>query len=645
MKRFLFPAVLAVIALMPLLTSALGNRDTATYFMKHSYDVISYKMDLDLYHCFFTPYPDSFNAKAEVTFRVDTALNMVKLNAVNASMDIDSVRMAGISFTHTGDTLKVTLNRTYNPGEVATVRISYRHKDVNDHAFYATSGAVFTDCPPEGARKWFPCWDRPSDKATTDIRVKIPLNARLGSTGYLADSVVSGDSLWYHWISDQQVSTYLITLCSKSNWGRNETWYHQFNNPLDSVPIWLYSKGSESIGNAQVKIPLITDCYAEKFGDYPFNKIGFATLTTVFPWGGMENQTMVNLMPGGYNDTYLLAHEHSHQWFGDLITCGTWADIWLNEGFATYCTNLWAECSLGYDVYKGRVNSEANYYLSQNPGWPIYNPVWAIVTPSANDLYNQAISYNKGSCVLHQLRYVLGDSLFFAVMAAYSADTNFRFKNAITEDFIGTVNSVTAQDYQWFFDEWVYAPNHPQYTNFYQVNELGSNTWKVTLWIEQSQTNTVFFRMPVEILVNFSDGSDTLVRVWNETNPQTFEFTFTKSPTTLVFDPDREILLKEAIMLLSIGNDEPGTGFELRQNEPNPFSRQTAITYSLDQTSSVRIEILNADGKALLTPIHGTHQPGVYRYVLSDDTLSPGIYFCRMDAGSFSQTRKMIVIK
>jgi aminopeptidase N len=638
-------AAFALFVLAPFLTSASGSRDTATYYMKHSYDVVKYTLDLDLYNCFFTPYPDSYQGKVEITFRVDTALSMIRLNAVNSSMEVDSVRMAGISFTHTSDTLRVTLDRTYNPGEVATMRISYRHKDVNDHAFYATSGAVFTDCPPEGARKWFPCWDRPSDKALTDITVKIPLNARLGSTGFLADSVASGDSLWYHWIGDQPVSTYLVTLCSKTNWGRNESWWQTLGNPNDSIPIWLYCKSTENIANAREKIPLITDCYSQKFGDYPFAKIGFATLTSTFPWGGMENQTMVNLMPGGYSDTYLLAHEHSHQWFGDLITCGTWADIWLNEGFATYCTNLWAEYNSGYDTYKNRVNGEASYYISNNPGWALYMPEWAIQTPSANVLYNQAMSYNKGSCVLHQLRYLLGDSLFFEVMNTYASDTNFRFKNAITQDFAGVVNAVAGQDYQWFFDEWVYSPNHPVYSNIYGIADLGSNAWKVTLDVEQTQTNTVFFTMPVEVLVTFADSSDTLFTVWNNTNPQTFEFILGKAPTALVFDPDREIVLKEATTIVSVDDPETGSGFELRQNEPNPFKAQTAITYSVEQPSSVRIEILNQNGQILMTPVHRSHLPGVYRYILNDDTLSPGIYFCRMDAGNFSQTRKMIVVK
>lgn len=645
MKRNRFIPFFFLLIASPFFAVASVTTDTATYFMKHSYDVLNYKLNLDIYNCFFTPFADNFTGKEEVTFRVDSALNAISLNAINTSMDIDSVGLAGVSFTHSGDTLKVSLNRTYAPGEVATVRISYRHKDANDHGFYATSGAVFTDNPPEGARKWFPCWDRPADKATTEITVKIPLSARLGSGGYLADSTISGDSLWYHWINDQQVSTYLVTLCSRNSWGRNETWYHPVHNPADSIPVWLYCKSTELISNAQQKIPQITTCYEEKFGDYPFNKIGFATLTSTFPWGGMENQTMVNLMPGGYNDTYLLAHEHSHQWFGDLITCGTWADIWLNEGFGTYCTDLWAEYATGYTTYKNRINSEANYYLQNNPGWPIYNPVWAIITPNSNSLYNQAVSYNKGCCVLHQLRYVLGDSLFFQVMATYASDTNFRFKNAITTDFIGIVNQVAGQDYQWFFNEWVYAPNHPVYSNLYEMDDLGNGQWNVRLDVEQTQTNTLFFRMPVEIKISFQDGTDTLITVWNETNPQTFTFTVNKNPVALQFDPDRKIVLKEATTVVAINEPGKESGFDLRQNEPNPFSTQTTIIYQVKEYSPVKIDIINSEGKTLLTAVNGHHQPGTYRYLLLDDTLSPGIYFCRMDAGKFSRTRKMVVVK
>jgi len=123
---------------------------------------------------------------------------------------IDSVRLAGSSFSHANDTLTVILNRTYLPGEMVNVKICYQHKNVSDNAFYALNGTVFTDFPPEGARKVFPCWTG-HPTALTDITVKVPVNARLGSTGYLADSTVVADTIWYHWVNDTPVATYLVT--------------------------------------------------------------------------------------------------------------------------------------------------------------------------------------------------------------------------------------------------------------------------------------------------------------------------------------------------------------------------------------------------------------------------------------------------
>ena len=469
MKKLL---LLSVFALISSIGYTAITSDTAHWYMEHSYDVLQYKLEVDLYDNYTTPFPKTFTANETITFRVDSTLNSIMLNAVNTSLEVDSVSLAAVTYSHANDTLTLQLDQTYNPGDIVEVTIYYRHLDVADQGLYVSGGFVFTDFPPEGARKVFPCWDRPSDKATWDLTAKVPIDVRLGSTGYLADSVIVADTIWYHWVSDNQVSTYLITWTSYSNWLISISWWHQLNSPNDSIPIWLYHKSTDIMTSALTNIPLMTDLFADLFGSYPFEKIGFATITT-FPWAGMENQTMVNLKPGGYNDMPLIAHEHAHMWFGDLITCGTWADIWLNEGFGTYCAQLWREDQFGYTSYKNKMNSLANYYLNSNPGWPIYNPEWAIHTPSANALYNVSISYDKGACVLFQLRYVLGDSMFFEVMNAYATDTNFTFKNAVTEDLVAVTNTVTGEDYSWFFDEWVYAPNHPVYSNVWGREDLG----------------------------------------------------------------------------------------------------------------------------------------------------------------------------
>lgn len=644
--RFLLPGIILLFLINPLLAEKIiPQSDTAHFYMRHNFDVLKYNLDMNLYNCYVAPYPRSFNASLIVSLKVDTALSIISLNAINNSLEIDSVGMSGISFTHFNDTVKIVLDRMYQPGEILSVNIIFRHKDIVDHAFYTGYGYVFTDTPPEGSRKWFPCWDRPSDKAKWELSAKVPYAARLGSTGYLADSIISADTIRYHWISDHPVATYLITISSRMNWLIHTSYWHRLTNPADSIPIRLFYKSGEALNTVNNTLTPITNLFAQKFGDYPFEKIGFATLNNTFPWGGMENQTLVNLQPGGYNNPNLIAHEHSHQWFGDLITCGTWADIWLNEGFATYCQNLWVENSEGYDAYKLSMNAVANYYLATNPGWPIYHPQWAIHTPSGNDLYNQAITYNKGACVLHQLRYVLGDSLFFSALHAYVTDTTFMFKNAITEEFVQKINEATGQNLNWFFDTWVYGPNHPVYENTFEIIPLGSNTWKIKLIVNQVQTNAGFFKMPIQLRVTFADNSDTLIQVMNNLNHQTYEFFYGKEPANIDFDPLGNILLKQATTIVGVKNSGDSSGYRLLQNKPNPFRNSTSGAFEIAKQETVTISVTDVNGKTILVPVRGLYDPGFYRFDFQHVSLSPGIYFLKMEAGAFQETKKMVAFQ
>lgn len=646
MKRIkLFLTTLLLVLTGMASASTVSTADTAHFYMKHSYDVLKYSVDMDMYNCYLSPYPKTFYAKMVVNLRVDSALSQIMLNARFNSLGIDSVSLAAISFTHTNDTLKLQLDRTYQPGEVLNVKICYHHKNVTDNALYVSNDYIFTDFPPEGARKVFPCWDRPSDKAKWDLRIKVPLNVRVGSVGMLADSTINADTLIYHWVTEIPAATYLVTISSKKNFLIQKDYWNNPEDPSDSVPVSIYYKSGESLTNINNVLHPITDFYASKFGTYPFEKIGYATLNASFPWGGMENQTMINLMPGGYNDANLIAHEHSHQWFGDMITCGTWADIWLNEGFATYCQNLWVEHNSGYSVYKTSMNNLANYYLAHNPHLPLYNPSWAIHTPSSNLLYSTALVYDKGACVLFQLRYVLGDSLFFKVMHDYANDTAFMYKNAVTEEFVAKVNQVTGEDMNWFFDAWVYAPNHPVYENTYEIIDSGNGNWKVKLMINQTQTNSVFFRMPVEIGINFTDGSDTLITVMNDVNNQLCEFTFQLQPATLTFDPNRNILLKQAATIVGIRTGNLKPGFDLEQNRPNPFNTSTSIVYHSGAPCNVKVSIIDSSGKIVQTLVNRKHEQGRYEIFVANEGLNPGLYLLEMEAGTFRETKKMVVTK
>jgi aminopeptidase N len=407
---------------------------------------------------------------------------------------------------------------------------------------------LFTDCEPEGARKWFPCWDMPSDKALLDLTAKVPANVKLGSNGKLTDSIFSGDTLTYHWASIHNVATYLVVITSKVNYNLNIVYWPKLSNPNDSVPIRFYYNAGENPGNAKTFIKPMTNWYSQHFCEHPFEKNGFATLNNQFTWGGMENQTLTSLCPNCWSES-LIAHEYAHQWFGDMITCATWADIWLNEGFATWSENFWYEKDGGYSSYKTKMNSDASSYFSGNPGWAISVPSWATTTPSANIMFNYAITYAKGSCVLHMLRYTLGDSLFWASLSSYCADTSFRFHSATIGDFKDKVNLITGEEYSWFFNQWIYAANHPVYANQYCFESLGNGNWDARFLMKQTQTNAPFFKMPFIVKIHFLNNTDTLIRIVNSKNYEEFQWTFGKQPTSLTFDPGNEVLLKQATLV------------------------------------------------------------------------------------------------
>ena len=255
----------------------------------HKFDVLDYKIYVDIRSCFISPYPKNFNGNVTVKFRVDTALNSIQLNAVNTSIVVSSVSMAGVSFSHASNILTVNLDRTYNPGEIAEVKINYTHQNVTDNAFYASGGFVFTDCEPEGARKWFPCWDKPSDKATLDLTARVPGNAKLGSNGRLNDSTVTGDTIYYHWISSDPIATYLMVMSAKANYNLNITYWPRPSNPSILVPIRFYYNSGENITATKTRVYNMMTHMSEKFGEYPFEKNGFATLGSQFTWGGMKN--------------------------------------------------------------------------------------------------------------------------------------------------------------------------------------------------------------------------------------------------------------------------------------------------------------------------------------------------------------------
>jgi hypothetical protein len=273
-----------------------------------------------------------------------------------------------------------------------------------------------------------------------------------------------------------------------------------------------------------VKVKDMIAAYAGIFGEYPFiaEKYGHAQ----FLWGGgMEHQTCTSL--GVFNE-YIVAHELSHQWWGDLVTCRDFHHIWVNEGFATYCEALWSEAVSGTAAYHADLSF--NKYFGSG----------TIYVPDVSDdsrIFDSNLSYNKGSWVLHMLRRVIGDSAFFAALRQFYAQ--YGYSTATTEDFRDVCEAVSGRDLDAFFQQWIYGEYYPHYLSSW-TSAPGGGGYDVTLRLDQVQSWQLF-NMPLDVRITTEAGEQVFV-VQDSLASQTFTFHVDAAPIALAVDPDDWVL-------------------------------------------------------------------------------------------------------
>ena len=458
-----------------------------------------------------------------------------------SSMTIDSVTVGGAqaSFAQLATSFNVTLDRNYDAGELMSVEVFYRGKPgssgFGSFAFSAHSSTpwVWSLSEPYGAKDWWPCNDHPSDKAdSVDIIIRCDSAYKVGSNGKLLAVTDNGDGTdTYRWHEGYPISTYLVSVAI-TNYAEFSNWFKY--TPTDSMEILNYVL-PEHLSSAVSQLPRVVDelrIYSDLFGLYPFinEKYGHSE----FGWGGgMEHQTMTSL--GGFSE-YLTAHELAHQWFGDMITCRTWPDIWLNEGFATFCELLYEREQYGEATYlNGMLSDMADAKTSTRS-------LYVSDSGSVGSLFSWSRVYAKGSVVLHMLRRVLGDSIFFQAMYNYANDPRFRFATASTGDFQEVCESTSAMSLGYFFNEWVYGERYPRYTTSWTADSIGSG-YVVTIGVRQTTLtlNPPFFTMPVDFKM-IAPGWDTTVTLMNNAQEQSFAVMSSHRPVSVVLDPGRWIL-------------------------------------------------------------------------------------------------------
>jgi aminopeptidase N len=550
-------------------------------------------------------------------------LNTVRLN-LQSSLKVDSVTMDAVSSTAVNDNILINLAGSFNIGDSVEIKIYYHGIPVLANGIkglnYSTHGTnepiIATLSTPFLSHYWWPCKDGTSDMADSvyvDITIKdttvngIPLVAISNGLLNEVDSSL-GIYKTFKWKHLYPIVPYYI-MAAISNYKTIDQTYYGATSTFPLIYYVFDTDYSASVAGV-AQMPAAFDRFSELFGDYPFKNEKYG-MTEIGYYGAIENQTNTIICTMDSSWYYTSAHELAHQWFGDMITCKDWHHGWLNEGFASYTEALLSEYLNGIASYK-------NYMIGFE--WYAAGTVYLQQDTDAFNIF-QSIIYNKGAYILHMLRGVLGDTVFFNCLNAYATSGQFKYGLATTEDFRQVCETISGLDLQYFFDQWVYDQRYPRYRyNFITNPSIQSTALSI---IQQQDANgwRPVFKMPLQIKFQFSSGSDTLVTVMNDQQYQTYYFNFTDSVISVIIDPDKWVL-KTATYDPAVNV----TVYEYKENSdfkiyPNPASN--FIIVELPE-NNCQLNILDVYGRTVLQKNLSTKNESL------NLDLASGIYFYRI---------------
>lgn len=521
---------------------AKGSSDATP--VPHDYDVREYVIDVKLNDA-----EKKISGNCKITASSSkNDLRKVQFNFGN-DMSVSAVKQGdkNCSFNHASDVLEVTLAVPKQRGENFVLTVYYGGGP-QDGLYFTTKG-VYVCSAMEEAQHWFPCYDLPNDKAD---RVELIVTCRddwyVAGNGLLKSEKNNGNGTkTYTWVTNHRIATYLVSISGAYN-------YSRFGTSWSGVPVNYYVF-PEHRAYAEICFEHVTrmmNFYSNRFWRYPFDdeKYGVAEAEMGF-FGGMENQTCITLnqyyVRPNHTSNNILAHELSHMWFGDCISPGTWKDLWLNEGLATYCDALWEEHDKGKQAFYNRMQYFAQVYFAEDARrrFPVYDPVepWS------------ATVYEKGAWVMHMLRHVLGDEKFFRAWNQYGQ--SHKWSHAFTYELQQAMEKEYGRSLQEFFDDWVYKAGYPVYE--YDWTAAG-NSVKVNICQVQKQTSvTPLFDMPIDLTITTQGDGTHVETVFVKDRHHRFDFSYGSPVTNVEFDKDGWVLCKKSNVV-----DVPVASFDAR---------------------------------------------------------------------------------
>jgi aminopeptidase N len=598
------------------LMSLVVNPNTLNYDV--TYHELRYTVDPAVY--FIT-------GEVSTTFTALENMSSITFDLAN-EMVVTSVTKNGIplNFTESGNNeLVITLPALQTAGTSATVKINYSGvPPVNGFESFAAethnnTPVLWTLSEPFGARDWWPCKQDLNDKIESiDVYITAPAIYTSVSNGLEINQTTSGNNKTTHFHHGYPIPAYLIAIAVTDY----QVFTQQAGSAPNTFPIvnYLYPESYDANVTLLAQTPIIMNVFETLFETYPFHneKYGHAQ----FGWGGGMEHTTVSFM-GAFNRS-LIAHELAHQWFGDKITCGTWKDIWLNEGFAEYLSGLVVENLDGNASFTSWKNSKINSITSQTSGNLYLTDDQAT---DVNRIFSSRLTYNKGSMVVNMLRFKLGDAVFFQGMKNYLADPNLAFKYAVTPQLQEHLEIVSGQNLTEFFNDWVYKQGYPTYSITGQ--NWGTGQAKITVNQSQSHFSVTYFEMPLPIRFTGSGGQTHDVIVNNTVNGEVFIVAVPFTITGVIFDPNKNIISKNNTAAL--GNE----AFEMNKAIvlfPNPSSDVVRIQMPSTLTLE-RIVVFNNLGQIVLD--QNTSE-------ISVKNLATGVHFVQIETSEGTFHKKFM---
>jgi len=541
--------------------------------------------------------PNNYYISGTVTtYFMPKEANFVALHFDLANtLQVNSVTFHGQeveTYSQSNNMLTINLPNSLSMSELDSVSVTYEGAPPSNgfgsfaQATHSGNPVLWTLSEPYGARDWWPCKQDLSDKIDSiDVLVRTPVAYKVASNGLLQEIIEDGNEHIYHWKHRYPIPAYLIAI-AVTNYAEYSDFVPVENGEPIEVLNYVFPENLEDAQQATTATVEIMQLFNELFGLYPFSeeKYGHAQ----FGWGGgMEHQTMSFM--GGFSHL-LQAHELAHQWFGNKVTCGSWQDIWLNEGFATYLEGLTYQYDLGPNTWNNWLSGKINHVTSAPDG-----SVFVYDTSSVSRIFSSRLSYSKGAMLLHMLRWKLGDDAFFQGVRNYVDAPELAFGYAKSDDLKGYLEAESGQDLTEFFDDWLYGQGYPSYqVRWFQEG----STLYVRLNQQTSHASVDFFEMPVPVRFLISGGIDTTIVFDHTYDGQQFAIEVPGNVGIVYFDPQQRIVSRNNSVTKGSFTNTEAALLEGVQVFPNPV--QDELNLSLPAgTILEQARLYHANGQLL----------------------------------------------